>query len=61
METVTTPIIADGVLAELAEKASACRYSVLRRYVGLPVRGRVAARIDAVLAVWREEARQTAR
>ncbi len=39
METVTTPIIADGVLAELAEKASACRYSVLRRYVGLPRAG----------------------
>lgn len=44
-----SPQISDMDLKELCRIADACELSVLRRLVGLPVRGRVAARIDRAI------------
>ena len=46
----SSAIISDDELIDVAVRAEATVASVLRRLVGLPVRGRVSARIDAILS-----------
>jgi hypothetical protein len=43
-------IITESTLEIVERETDACRVSVLRRVVGLPVRGRVGQRIDRALA-----------
>jgi hypothetical protein len=42
--------IDDVIIAQIADEALADRRSVVRRLARLPVRGRVASRIDAAIA-----------
>jgi hypothetical protein len=42
--------LTDELLRELTDKASASPTSVMRRLLGLPVKGRTGERIDAVLS-----------
>ena len=42
--------LTDELLRELTDKASASPTSVMRRLLGLPVKGRTGERVDAVLA-----------
>jgi hypothetical protein len=43
------PILSDDELVAMARRADADTVSVLRRLVGLPVRGRAGERVDAAL------------
>jgi len=46
----TTPPLTDETIDTIAEETASHRRTVERRLLGLPVRGRVATRVDAVLA-----------
>jgi hypothetical protein len=46
----TMPTLTDETIETIAEEAASHRRTVERRLLGLHVRGRVATRIDAVLA-----------
>lgn len=44
------PTLNDETIGAIAEETASHRRTVERRLLGLPVRGRVASRVDAVLA-----------
>jgi hypothetical protein len=47
---MATDTITDELIADIAKEADSHRQSVLRRLLGLPVKGRSGRRIDRVLA-----------
>ena len=46
--------ITDEAIVQIAESAGASELTVMRRLLGLPVRGRVGLRVDEAIANWRE-------
>jgi hypothetical protein len=50
MTTAHTPTLTDETIDSIADETASHRRTVERRLLGLPVRGRVASRVDAVLA-----------
>jgi len=51
----------EELLSEIVEKSFAAEVSILRRYAGLPVRGRAGERIDLVLREVSERERKNER
>jgi hypothetical protein len=46
--------ITDESIVDMARSAGASELTVMRRLLGLPVRGRVGLRVDEAIAHWRD-------